>query len=314
MVVHDRRFFRQGTLVDWSLFLLGDISRFADRSRELWSERTNSETRYRQNGKSRLICDWNDTSDLSLSRFSALLWQLSVRVVVSLCLDLNGDGYFLCLSVLSSSIDVRTNQCCFWDRIHRLRMVGETFHREDQTSCRCFRVRVLRMGVIFVLAIMSGFSLILLIVGSLATGATRHQVYTGFRSRLGGRIAMGFVSVNTKSRLISRWPCCSSTLKFSVIVYMLLIFWLLVMVSMIVPCIGLYILKYRCIEAWASPTASGWPNTASPAVCLTPGTYGIPVPRHKPDAKVCQQRFNELCTLVRAPTSKISEYRCLRLL
>lgn len=41
---------------------------------------------------------------------------------------------------------------------------------------------------------MGGFSLILLIVGSLATDATRHQIYTGFRSRLGGRIATGFVS------------------------------------------------------------------------------------------------------------------------
>ena len=48
---------------------------------------------------------------------------------------------------------------------------------------------------------MGGFSLILLIVGSLATGATRHQVYTGFRSRLGGRIATGFVSFqHTKKR------------------------------------------------------------------------------------------------------------------
>jgi hypothetical protein len=71
------------------------------------------------------------------------------------------------------------------------------------------------------------------------------------------------------------------------------------MISLVVPCIGFYILKYRCIETWASPTASDWPNTASPIACLTPGTYGIPVPRHKPDAKVCQQRFNELCTLVR---------------
>lgn len=83
------------------------------------------------------------------------------------------------------------------------------------------------------------------------------------------------------------------------IVYVLLIVWLLVMVSLVVPCIGLHILKYRCIEAWAPPPASGWPQSASPMVCLTPGTYGIPVPRHKPDAKVCQQRFNELCTLVR---------------
>jgi len=47
---------------------------------------------------------------------------------------------------------------------------------------------------------MGGFSLILLIVGSLATGATRHQVYTGFRSRLGGRIATGFVSFNQRKK------------------------------------------------------------------------------------------------------------------
>jgi hypothetical protein len=62
------------------------------------------------------------------------------------------------------------------------------------------RIRILRLAVIFVLAIMGGFSLILLIVGSLATGATRHQVYTGFRSRLGGRIATGFVSFDRKKR------------------------------------------------------------------------------------------------------------------
>jgi hypothetical protein len=47
---------------------------------------------------------------------------------------------------------------------------------------------------------MGSFSLILLIVGSLATGATRHQVYTGFRSRLGGRIATGFVSFQQQKK------------------------------------------------------------------------------------------------------------------
>ena len=71
------------------------------------------------------------------------------------------------------------------------------------------------------------------------------------------------------------------------------------MIIMMVPCIGLYILEYRCNEAWESPTASGWPDSASPIVCLTPGTYGIPAPKYKPDVKVCQQRFNDLCTLVR---------------
>ena len=147
---------------------------------------------------------------------------------------------------------------------------------------------------------MAGFSLILLIVGSLATGATRHQVYTGFRSRLGGRIAMSFVSKTIEKK--THWSETKINFlvhQFSVIVYALLILWLLMMVSLVVPCIGLYILKYRCMEAWASLPASGWPNSASPVVCLTPGTYGIPVPRHKPDVRVCQQRFNELCTLVR---------------
>ncbi len=57
------------------------------------------------------------------------------------------------------------------------------------------RVRVTRLAVIFIPTIMGGFALILLLVGSLATGATRHHVYTGFRSRLGGRIATGFVSL-----------------------------------------------------------------------------------------------------------------------
>lgn len=56
------------------------------------------------------------------------------------------------------------------------------------------RSNILHSSFVFILAVMGGFSLILLIVGSLATGATRHKVYTGFRSRLGGRIATGFVN------------------------------------------------------------------------------------------------------------------------
>jgi len=71
------------------------------------------------------------------------------------------------------------------------------------------------------------------------------------------------------------------------------------MMSMTIPCIGLYILQYRCLDTWSKPTASGWPDSAAPYACLTPGTYGIPPPRQKPDARVCQQRFSELCTLVK---------------
>ncbi|CAF0905027.1 unnamed protein product [Adineta steineri] len=224
MVVHDR-----------------DINRFADRSRELWSDRTVSEMRYKENGFLRCC---------GSCPFASLL---------AFILTLTGTGIFC--------------GCLYYPIRASIEQINNVFQFEyiDYEW-----VRILRLAVIFIMAIMGGFALILLTVGSLATGATRHQVYTGFRSRLGGRIVTGF---------------------FTFIVYMILLVWLIVMISMVIPCIGLYILKYRCHEAWATPTASSWPNTASPVACLTPGTYGIPVPKQKPDLKVCQERFNELCTL-----------------
>ena len=74
--------------------------------------------------------------------------------------------------------------------------------------------------------------------------------------------------------------------------------WLLTTLILTVPCIGLYVLKYRCIEAWGASNISTGGISAGPVLCLTPGTYGIPLPRHKPDVKACERRFIELCTLV----------------
>ena len=45
---------------------------------------------------------------------------------------------------------------------------------------------------------MGSLGLVLLVAGVLATGATRHHVYTGFRSRLTGRISTGFVNDRTE--------------------------------------------------------------------------------------------------------------------
>jgi hypothetical protein len=53
MVVHDRMLLRK-KISYYEFLFLGDISRFADRSRELWSERTMSEMKYKEN--SSLIC------------------------------------------------------------------------------------------------------------------------------------------------------------------------------------------------------------------------------------------------------------------
>ncbi|CAF1252884.1 unnamed protein product, partial [Adineta ricciae] len=218
-----------------------DVSRFADRSRELWSEQTMSEVKYKESNFLRCC------GRFPFASFIAFLLTLIGTSVCCGCL------YYL----LPGTIE-------------KINIAFQVEYIDNDWN------RILRLSTIFVLAIMGGFSVILLIVGSLATGATRHQIYTGFRSRLGGRIATGF---------------------FSIIVYSLLLIWLFAVLALMVPCISLYILQFRCLEAWHISSASDFPNTASPVLCLTPGTYGIPVPKHKPDVKVCQQQFNELCTL-----------------
>ncbi|CAF3251440.1 unnamed protein product [Rotaria socialis] len=218
-----------------------DVSRFADRSRELWSEQTLSDGNYKE--KNCLGCCEN----CPFPSFFAFLLTLI--------------GTALCCA-------------CLFDPLQKtIRRVNDTFGIEYIDPDW---IRILRLAAIFVLAIMGGFSLILLIVGSLATGATRHQVYTGFRSRLGGRIATGF---------------------FSMIVYGLLLIWLFAMLTLVIPCMSVYILKSRCDEAFPKWIASV-EQTSSPIVsCLTPGSYGIPVPKQKPDVKICQDRFKDLCTL-----------------
>lgn len=71
------------------------------------------------------------------------------------------------------------------------------------------------------------------------------------------------------------------------------------MLTLVIPCIGLYMLKNRCNEGRSPTTTSDLSNSGSPVLCLTPGTYGIPPPEQKPDAKVCPQQLNDLCKLVR---------------
>ena len=63
-------------------------------------------------------------------------------------------------------------------------------------------IKIVQTIIIIISAVMGGLSIILLIVGCLATGATRSQIYTGFRSRLGGRISTGFVSKIIKKNLL----------------------------------------------------------------------------------------------------------------
>lgn len=215
-----------------------DLNRFADRSRELWSDRTMSESNYKESRLRRCFGSCPFASSLS---------------------------FFLTL--------IGTSVCCgcfYFSLPETIKQINDVFKTEYIDNDW---IRIFGLAIIFVLATMGGFSLILLIVGFLATGATRDQVYTGFRSRLGGRIATGF---------------------FSIIVYGSLLIWLFTLLGLMVPCIGLYILKHRCKEVLDRPTTG---NAAKPLLCLTPGTYGIPLPKHKPDAQVCEENFRDLCKL-----------------
>lgn len=58
-----------------------------------------------------------------------------------------------------------------------------------------FRLNDLHIVFIIIGGVMAAFSLILLLVGFLATGATRERVYRGFKSRMGGRLSCAFVSI-----------------------------------------------------------------------------------------------------------------------
>lgn len=63
---------------------------------------------------------------------------------------------------------------------------------------------------------------------------------------------------------------------------------------------SLYILKFRCGEPVQATinTSNGAVNTPT-TTCLTPGSYGLPAPKQKPDVKICQNELNALCELVK---------------
>lgn len=57
-----------------------------------------------------------------------------------------------------------------------------------------FRVDAVKMTFVLVGACMGALGLMILTVGFLATGATRHKVYRGWGSRVSGRLSCAIVS------------------------------------------------------------------------------------------------------------------------
>lgn len=61
-----------------------------------------------------------------------------------------------------------------------------------------FRIEAVQMICVIIAAGMAALGFMILFVGFLATGATRHKIYRAWRSRVGGRISCAVVSTYIK--------------------------------------------------------------------------------------------------------------------
>lgn len=126
-------------------------------------------------------------------------------------------GCMKCMTRIPYATLIATILCCtgvgiFLGSFYRaialtLRMFEEVF------KYRFYWLSDMHIIFIGIGATMGGISLILLLVGFLATGATREKVYRGWKSRIGGRITCAI---------------------FMVITYILELIWLMVMISLVV--------------------------------------------------------------------------------
>lgn len=130
-------------------------------------------------------------------------------------------------------------------------------------------VKILQTVVIIISTVMGTLSVILLVVGCLATGATRSQIYTGFRSRLGGRISTGF---------------------FTAIVYLLFLVWSTVTLALTVPIIFYAILMKQC-ESKMNQIGTHAQNKFDE--CIKLRDYGIDIPAAK--NSICSEELIQFC-------------------
>jgi hypothetical protein len=62
-----------------------------------------------------------------------------------------------------------------------------------------FRIGIVRLMLIILGGIMAALALIMLVVGCLATGSTRHTVYRAWKARVGGRFSCAIVKFHIQS-------------------------------------------------------------------------------------------------------------------
>ena len=134
-------------------------------------------------------------------------------------------------------------------------------------------VKIVQTVVIIISSVMGTLSIILLIVGCLATGATRSQIYTGFRSRLGGRISTGF---------------------FTTVVYLLFLVWSAVTLLLVVPIVAYYILMKNC--EYKAVIMENHPVQKEDH-CLSLKNFGIQLSEYK--TSICREELTQFCNQVK---------------
>ncbi|CAF0796542.1 unnamed protein product [Brachionus calyciflorus] len=179
---------------------MDDSTRFADQSKALWLQQNNS---LNMNGSNDVLDDKLMFNPPSTTWMGRCPFASIIATVITLC----GTGVFCGCLYRALSISIQA--------------LNSAFEIEFEMES----ARALQTIVIIISTVMCSLAIILLIVGCLATGATRSQIYTGFRSRLGGRISTGF---------------------FTIVVYVLFIVWSGVTVVLVVPIIAYYILMKNC--------------------------------------------------------------------
>jgi len=153
-----------------------DSIRFADQSKALWLQQNGSGLASHANGE--LLPDSNRKSGMSLNgmgkQSGGCLGRCPFASIIAMVITVCGTGIFC--------------GCLYKALAITIQMLTAAFKLDFEMEW----VKVVQTIVIIISTVMGTLSFVLLVVGCLSTGATRAQIYTGFRSRLGGRISTGF--------------------------------------------------------------------------------------------------------------------------
>lgn len=228
-----------------------DSIRFADQSKALWLQQNN----HNNHSQSLNLNGSNDLLDQKhfqiASSSNSCMGRCPFASIIATVITLCGVGVFCGCLYRALSITIQ--------------MLDSAFKIEFEWDS----VRVVQTIVIIISTVMCSLAVILLIVGCLATGATRAQVYTGFRSRLGGRISTGF---------------------FTVVVYALFLVWFVVTLALVVPIVAYYVLMKNCELKTAQINNH---NIQKLDECLSLKTFGIDISQNR--LSICSNDLIAFC-------------------